>query len=50
MKVAYKKGDAEPKKVKKLPMHKDPVFLANLKQELIDDHNKKIRQKLKRNK
>jgi|GEM_PF-7120036 len=33
---------------KKLPMDKDPVFLAMLRKEIIDDHNRKIRAKNQR--
>lgn len=32
-------------KAKKLPVYKDPVFLAKLRKDIIDDHNKKIRAK-----
>lgn len=33
------------KPIKKLPMDKDPVFLAQLRQEIIHDHNKKVRER-----
>jgi hypothetical protein len=47
MRIVYskieKQGGEQPKQAKKLPMDKDPVFLANLEQQIIADHNRKVR-------
>ncbi len=46
LKIAYKKDADEAIEVaKKLPMDKDPVFMANLRNQIIADHNRKIREK-----
>lgn len=31
--------------LKRIPMYKDPVFMAELRKSFIDDHNKKIKSK-----
>lgn len=53
MKIVHIKGsvsDPASENKKKLPMDKDPVFLAALRSQIIEDHNKKIREKkLKQN-
>lgn len=43
----YKLKPEPVKKVKKLPMDKDPVFLAELRRQIIEDHNRKILAKRK---
>lgn len=48
LKVAYKKDGEQPKEVKKLAMDKDPVFMANLRNQIIADHNQKIKEKKSR--
>lgn len=43
MKIVHIKGtEQEAKKQKRVPMYKDPVFMANLRADIIADHNRKI--------
>lgn len=50
MKIVYKKGDEQSVKTKKLPMDKDPVFIANLRRQFIEDHNAKIKRAIDKGK
>lgn len=43
MKIVHLSEETSKPVSKKLPMYKDPVFMANLRREIIADHNKKIR-------
>ena len=46
LRVAYKKdGEVAETSPKRLPMDKDPIFLANLRKQIIEDHNNKIKAK-----
>lgn len=47
--IAKQDGE-QPKQAKKLPMDKDPVFFANLLNEFIADHNRRIEKKFSKNK
>jgi hypothetical protein len=44
MRLVHRRQSEQPKPKKKsrLPMDKDPVFLANLRREIVADHNKMI--------
>ena len=43
MKVVHKEGEEiQEQSPKRIPMHKDPVFMANLRKKILDDHNSKF--------
>jgi|GEM_PF-2977983 len=44
LRIAYKNESSQTiAKTKKLSMDKDPVFLAGLREQIIKDHNRKVR-------
>ena len=47
LKIVHLNGNLEATKSKKLPLNKDPKYLAQLKSSFINKHNIKIRDKKK---
>lgn len=45
MKIVHISEETVMPVIKKTPMYKDPVFMANLRRSIIESHNKRIRAK-----